>query len=97
MIVSTSSTSFFTVTLLFAFYSFVLNAVDCADHSAISVTNGRTLGDWGQWEYCPEGQSAVGFSLKVESPQGNHRDDTALNAIRLKCADGTYIHSKQGE
>ncbi|XP_067279953.1 vitelline membrane outer layer protein 1 homolog isoform X2 [Pseudorasbora parva] len=52
--------------------------------SVLYVTNG---GKWGTWRYfsrCPSGMYAVGFSLRVERPGG---DDTALNGIRLLCAD----------
>jgi len=62
----------------------------------ISVSNGHKFGDWGPWQYCPDDNSAIGFGLKIQSPQGENADDTALNAVRLKCSDGTFIYSKEG-
>ncbi|XP_068130020.1 vitelline membrane outer layer protein 1 homolog [Hyperolius riggenbachi] len=52
----------------------------------ILVENGGPWGGWGGTQSCPEGTSARGFSLLVESPQGRG-DDTALNAIKLYCAE----------
>uniref|UniRef100_A0A8C1SBB7 Uncharacterized protein n=1 Tax=Cyprinus carpio TaxID=7962 RepID=A0A8C1SBB7_CYPCA len=33
--------------------------------SALTVSNGRVWGSWGQKEMCPSGTHAAGFSLKV--------------------------------
>jgi hypothetical protein len=41
------------------------------------------------------GQWAVGFKLKTQQPQDGG-DDTALNGIALKCADGKWITSTVG-
>ena len=52
-------------------------------------------GDWGPKEHCPKGLRTIGFQLKTERPQGEG-DDTALNAIALKCSVGGWIHSTEG-
>jgi hypothetical protein len=52
-------------------------------------------GDWGKVEFCPNEEHAVGFKLKTQQPQGVG-DDTALNGIALKCADGKWITSTVG-
>ncbi|XP_069857733.1 vitelline membrane outer layer protein 1 homolog [Dipodomys merriami] len=56
--------------------------------SVIEVTNGDPWGSWAWPEMCPDGYFASGFSIKVEPPQGNLGDDTALNGIRLHCTRG---------
>jgi hypothetical protein len=53
-------------------------------------------GDWGPAQSCPQGERAIGFQLKVESPQPGDGDDTALNAIALLCTRGSSIPSSQG-
>jgi len=49
-------------------------------------------GDWGKVEYCPNDGKAMGFTLLTERSQGSG-DDTALNAIALKCTSGPRIYS----
>lgn len=47
-------------------------------------------GYWGKWresKYCPDGTWAHGFAIRVESDQGSGADDSALNSVRLVCAD----------
>lgn len=39
---------------------------------------------------------AIGFNTKVEEPQGDG-DDTALNSIKLVCANDKEIYSGEGE
>ncbi|XP_052068554.1 vitelline membrane outer layer protein 1 homolog [Mytilus californianus] len=51
------------------------------------VNNGGPWGTWSRPEFCAKGYFASGFSLKIEGRQGKG-DDTALNAIRLKCRKG---------
>ncbi|KAL3881506.1 hypothetical protein ACJMK2_027938, partial [Sinanodonta woodiana] len=58
----------------------------------LSVTNG---GDWGYWhepKFCPRESYAFGYRLKIEHNQ-IFGDDTALNAIRLRCMtqNGQYV------
>ena len=48
---------------------------------------------WGHWKVCPGNHYAKAIQLRVESPDG---DDTALNAIRLTCSDGTVLASSEG-
>ncbi|XP_063411357.1 vitelline membrane outer layer protein 1 homolog [Mytilus trossulus] len=52
----------------------------------MTVDNGGTLGDWSDTEYCPQGHFAIGYVMKIEKSQGGG-DDSALNAIRLHCAN----------
>ena len=44
-------------------------------------------GDWGGKYSCPEGSFAKGYTMKVEGDRGTNRDDTAVNGIKLYCAD----------
>ncbi|XP_067279955.1 vitelline membrane outer layer protein 1-like [Pseudorasbora parva] len=53
--------------------------------SELTVKNGGIWGDWRSRSMCPSGKYAVGFNLRVEKPVDG--DDTALNGIRLYCAD----------
>ncbi|XP_056300207.1 vitelline membrane outer layer protein 1 homolog [Pseudoliparis swirei] len=53
--------------------------------SVLTVSNGERFGNWTWPEMCPDKFFAVGFSLRVESNQYGG-DDTALNGIRLICA-----------
>ena len=56
----------------------------------------KTWGDWASWEVCPEDSFVVSLKTKIHPSQGSG-DDTALNAIRLRCndADNTQITSGQ--
>lgn len=63
--------------------------------SLMPVVNALFWGDWGNAEYCPQGERAIGFKLKTEGPQGSG-DDTALNGIALKCSGGQWISSAVG-
>ncbi|XP_066917196.1 coadhesin-like isoform X2 [Clytia hemisphaerica] len=51
-------------------------------------------GSWRSWEYCPKGTWVVRLQTRIESHQGDG-DDTALNAISLRCNNdvGTTITS----
>merc|ERR1711990_286168 len=53
----------------------------------ITPDAGSNWGDWGSASFCPEGSWATGFQLKVEPDCGAFCDDTALNAVKLFCAD----------
>ncbi|KAK2872225.1 hypothetical protein Q8A67_022122 [Cirrhinus molitorella] len=55
--------------------------------SELTVSNGMTWGSWGYKDTCPTGTYAAGFSVKVEKPSHILYDDTALNGIRLHCAN----------
>jgi len=57
----------------------------------ITPDAGSNWGDWGSASFCPEGSWATGFQLKVEPDCGAFCDDTALNGVKLFCAnpDGT--------
>ena len=48
------------------------------------------------WTKCPEGEYVKAMQLKIESRQWWGGDDTALNAIRLYCSDGTLLTSCEG-
>ena len=57
-----------------------------------------TKGPWGTWggmEYCKKGVVAHGFLFRVEGYQGSDGDDTAVNAVCLKCGNDN-ICSKEG-
>ncbi|XP_036308345.1 vitelline membrane outer layer protein 1 homolog isoform X2 [Pipistrellus kuhlii] len=62
----------------------------------IGVTNGGPWGDWAWPEMCPDGLFTIGFSIKVEAPQGISGDDTAMNGIRLHCSRGRTVESESG-
>jgi Vitelline membrane outer layer protein I (VOMI) len=62
-------------------------------------TKDITVGEapWGTWtnmEYCPAGQFAVGYRMRVEafrgSCSGNACDDTGLNAVELLCMSPSH-------
>ncbi|XP_067322399.1 vitelline membrane outer layer protein 1-like [Anolis sagrei] len=65
----------------------------------LSVTNGGKWGKWGRAEFCYKGAYAIGFKLKVQSHYDRriYKDDTTLNAIRLRCSDGHHITSTEGK
>jgi hypothetical protein len=47
-------------------------------------------GYWGGWThtvYCKGGSYAYGYRMRTEKSQGGKRDDTALNAVELRCRD----------
>lgn len=51
-------------------------------------------GDWREVQYCPTGSYVVGINLKLEGGQGGG-DDTAANAVNLRCNDpgNTILYS----
>lgn len=50
-------------------------------------------GDWGAFDWCPEGSWAMGFNLKVDHSQGQG-DGTAVNGIRLYCRLVRFLHDE---
>ncbi|XP_032076047.1 vitelline membrane outer layer protein 1-like [Thamnophis elegans] len=84
---------FFVSTALLLTISCCLGNTEAGSY-ILTVPNGGPWGDWGSSEFCP-GDSAHGFSLKVEPRQGKG-DDTALNGIRLYCKKGKTIESTVG-
>jgi hypothetical protein len=57
-------------------------------------------GDWTDYVFCPPGQWANGYKMRVEANQGEHADDTALNAIELECVSplgqSTSVRAHEG-
>lgn len=51
-------------------------------------------GSFGPWKYCPSGRYVNAMQIKVEGKQGGG-DDTAMNAIRLYCNDGSVLISSE--
>ena len=61
------------------------------------ITSGvAEWGVWGLYAECPPNERVIGFKIKVESNQGII-DDTATNAIRLKCESGFELQSTEGK
>ncbi|XP_063448452.1 vitelline membrane outer layer protein 1 homolog [Mytilus trossulus] len=50
--------------------------------STLSVTNGGVFGDWTYQEFCTKGHYAVGYRMKIEGPDD---DRTELTAIEIIC------------
>ena len=51
-------------------------------------------GQWGDFRECPIGEHVIGVQLRIEQGQGRG-DDTALNAIRLRCTGGKVLMSRE--
>eukprot|EP00727_Mastigamoeba_balamuthi_P010587 m51a1_g6150 hypothetical protein (533) ;mRNA; f:299154-301044 len=52
----------------------------------VDVSHTKTSwGEWSKWYSCPAGTAVTGIRTRVEPRQGDG-DDTALNAIRLRCS-----------
>jgi len=56
----------------------------------IGLDNAYDAGDWGEPALCPPGSFAYEFELRYDPPGG--ADDTALNAVKLFCADPDTGH-----
>ena len=68
------------------------------------------FGNWGKWQHCAQGEYVTGMKVKSERFQGNAlmswihvlsggdmwKDDSGINAIRLKCSDGKELISAEG-
>ncbi len=55
--------------------------------SDVTATLAPADGSWGSWRntvYCPPGEYATSFQMRVESSQGSG-DDTSLNSVQLQC------------
>lgn len=63
--------------------------------SIIEAEAGSNLGFWGAGVACPDGHFVNAVRLKV-MPLEEGADNSALNAIGLKCDDGTEITSAEG-
>ena len=58
------------------------------DQEAIGTHTIVYQGLWGKFkreDRCQRGSAAFAVRVKIEPPQGKKKDDTALNAIQLKC------------
>lgn len=53
-------------------------------------------GSWGSEVFCPNNKMVVGFQYRIHPAIVGIGDDTATNAIRLMCEDGTVISSLEG-
>ena len=51
-------------------------------------------GTWGRRAICAYGHYVTGMQLRIQPY--TTRDNTALNAIRMKCSDGQILDSKEG-
>ena len=50
-------------------------------------------GTWGEPEYCPDGEFATNYRIKIEAP---NYDNSALNGVELSCQNGKEISSDIG-
>lgn len=53
----------------------------------VTATLTPAVGNWGDWHptvYCPPGQYATAFQMRVEGNQGKG-DDSSLNSVQLQC------------
>jgi len=48
---------------------------------------GQTWGSWGGATQCAGDQWICGLQVKMEPPQGQEKDDTALNQVKFACCD----------
>lgn len=71
----------------------------------LSVSNGGRWGEWQEPSFCPNGQFASGYRLKIEPRRGSYfwQDDSSLNGIELLCStrsttsdDGFTVSSGYG-
>jgi hypothetical protein len=59
-------------------------------NDVVTQINSKVGGKWGSWQesiFCDPRTYVRGFELQVEPPQRRGRDDTALNNIKLFCAN----------
>jgi len=55
----------------------------------------QRFGNWGWDAQCPSNERVIGFKIKVKPPKTSGRDETATNAIRLKCESGYELISSE--
>jgi len=53
-------------------------------------------GDWHNWQYCPGNSYAVKLQTRIEDYHDD-QDDTAMNAISLRCNDGSQTTITSGQ
>lgn len=76
---------------------FDLGDIDRPDISSVfSLPGGPRLGFWGSGARCPAGTYVVGVRLKVMPLAGPKADDTALNAVGLRCSGGKEVSTVEG-
>jgi len=68
--------------------------IDLDVERVLTSTAGTPLGYWGAGVACPTGSFANGARLKISSPHDG--DLTALNAVGLRCEDGTELSTVEG-
>jgi len=75
---------------------FDLGAINRSDISSIlTVPSIASRGFWGSGAACPTGANVVGARFKVMPPSGT-ADNTGLNAVGLRCSDGTDVQTIEG-
>lgn len=75
---------------------FDLGAISRSDiSSVISLPGAPHKGFWGSGAKCPHDSYVTGAKLKI-MPLAEHQDDTALNAVGLRCSDGTEVNTVEG-
>ncbi len=58
-------------------------AFRCSNGATLEGGNGGPFGNWWEWQFPPNNNSAIcGVKARTESPQGNG-DDTALNSLEF--------------
>lgn len=67
-----------------------------SSHEIVVWIHSPRITEWGTWgppEICANNSWVGGMRLKIETSQGWHSDDTALNAVQLQCVNLDWIHS----
>jgi len=66
-----------------------------AVQSVLTLPDGPRLGFWGSGASCAKGKFVTGARLKV-MPISAEKDNTALNAVELRCSDGNSSRTIEG-
>jgi len=82
------------VTIVFLFWGMTGPAYS-AKTGHLEVGNSDD-GSWGDWSNCSPGQFVSSVKTKTLEDQGFFRDDSALNALELRCSDGRVLKSAEG-